>query len=108
MAKNKDIIQRTKPEIVKLIREKTPFTQSEAKLALDAVLASIQDCLAKGETVKLVDFGRFYIYERPARMGRNPKTGESMEVAARKITKFAAGEPLKDAVNHRNLVKLEK
>ena len=101
MAKNKDIVERIKPDIVRLIREKTNFTKAESKIALDAVLGSIQDCLAKGETVKLVDFGRFYITERPAHMGRNPKTGESMEVSARKITKFAAGEPLKDAVNHR-------
>lgn len=101
MTKNKNIVQRTKPEIVKLIREKTHFTQAESKMALDAVLASIHECLAKGETVNFRDFGRFYITERPARMGRNPKTGASMEVEARKITKFAAGEPLKDAVNGR-------
>lgn len=101
MARNKDIIQRTKPEIVKLIREKTHCTQSEAKLALDAVLASIQECLTKGEAVNFRDFGKFYITERPAHIGRNPKTGESMKVEARKITKFAAGEPLKDAVNGR-------
>ena len=70
-------------------------------MALEAVLASIQECLTKGETVNFRDFGRFYITERPAHMGRNPKTGESMEVTARKITKFAAGESLKDAVNGR-------
>ena len=100
MAKNKDTVERIKPDIVRLIREKTNFTKAESKIALEAVLASIQDCLAKGEAVKLVDFGRFYITERSAHMGRNPKTGESLEVSARKITKFAAGEPLKDAVNH--------
>ena len=101
MAKDKNTIQRTKPEIVKLIREKTHFTQVEAKIALEAVLASIQDCLAKGETVNFRDFGKLYVVERPGRIGRNPKTGESMKVDARKITKFAAGEPLKDAVNGR-------
>ena len=102
MAKDKTIVQRIKPDIVKLIREKTNFTKAESKIALDAVLASIQDCLAKGEEVDFRNFGRFYITERHAHMGRNPKTGESLEVSARKITKFAAGEPLKDAVNHRN------
>lgn len=57
MTKNKDIVQRTKPEIVKLIREKTHFNQTESKMALEAVLASIQECLAKGETVNFRDFG---------------------------------------------------
>ena len=99
MTKNKDIVQRTKPEIIKLIREKTHFNQAESKTALEAVLESIHDCLVKGESVNLRDFGKFYIWERPSRMGRNPKTGESVEVEAKKITKFAAGELLKNTVN---------
>ena len=74
----------------------------EAKTALEAVLASIQQCLTKGEAVNFRDFSKFYITERPAHMGCNPKTSESMEVEARKIMKFAAGETLKDSVNHRN------
>ena len=74
------------------------------KLLFSIVLhpkTSIQECLTKGEAVNFRDFGKFYITERPAHIGRNPKTGESMKVEARKITKFAAGEPLKDAVNGR-------
>ena len=101
MTKDKNIVQHTKPSLIKMIRQKTGFKKYESKLALEAVLESIQNCLAKGEVVNCIGFGKFYIYERPSRMGRNPKTGKSMAVESRKITKFAAGDLLKAAVNGR-------
>ena len=99
MTKNKDIVQRTKPDIIKMIRQKTNFKKGESKIALEAVLESIQDCLAQGDAVNFWGFGKFFVYERPARMGRNPKTGESMKVDSRKIMKFAAGDLLKNTIN---------
>jgi len=101
MTKNKDVIQRTKPDLIKMIRQKSGFSKTESKIALEAVLESIRDCLAQGESINCIGFGKFHIYERPGRMGRNPKTGESMQVESRKITKFAAGDLLKNAVNGR-------
>jgi len=99
MTKNKGVVQRVRADIIKMIRQKTRFTQSESKIALEAVLASIQDCLAKGEAVNLADFGKFHVTERSARIGRNPKTGESVNVGERKTTKFAAGNLLKNLIN---------
>jgi len=101
MTKNKDIIQRTKPDLIKMIRQKTGFRQNESKIALEAVLDAIKECLVRGDAVNFWGFGKFHVFERPERIGRNPKTGESVEVEARKITKFSAGDLLKDAVNGR-------
>ena len=99
MTKNKDIIQRAKPDIVKMIKQKTGMKQTKAKIALEAVLESIQDCLAKGESVGFLGFGSFSISERAARDGRNPQTGEKLKIPASKAVKFSAGKDLKEAVN---------
>jgi DNA-binding protein HU-beta len=66
-------------------------------LALDAIKASV----AKGNTMQLVGFGSFSLGSRAARMGRNPKTGEAIKIAASKTVKFSAGKSFKDAVNKR-------
>ena len=99
MTKNKGVVQRTRSDLIKTIREKLGCSQTEAIVAIDAVLLSIQDYLIQGETVNLRGFGKFYISERSARTGRNPKTGQSVNVGERKTTKFAAGSLLKNLVN---------
>lgn len=74
-------------------------TQKDMAIALDAFLESIKEELGKGGKVTLVGFGNFEVAERAARMGRNPLTGESIEIKASKAPKFKAGKALKDAVN---------
>ncbi len=75
------------------------ISKASAGRALDATIKSIQDSLMKGESVSLVGFGTFYLAERAARSGRNPRTGESINIESAKIPKFRAGKGLKDAVN---------
>ena len=73
--------------------------KAAAGRALDAVVDSITDALKKDDSVSLVGFGTFSVKERAARTGRNPQTGEPINIAAAKIPSFKAGKALKDAVN---------
>ena len=73
-------------------------TKSDAQAAVDCVLSSITDALGKGDSVSLIGFGTFKVAEREARKGRNPKTGEEIDIAASKVPKFVAGKALKEAV----------
>ena len=88
-----------KKELVKAIAEKLETTQKAASEQLDAVLEAITDALVAGEEVKISGFGTFSISERAAREGRNPATGETIQIAASKSPKFKAAKALKDAVN---------
>ena len=74
------------------------LSRADAETAVTAVLGSIGDALAKGETVSLAGFGTFTVKDRPARQGRNPRTGESIAIAASKVPSFKAGKGLRDAV----------
>ena len=74
------------------------MTKKDATAAVDAVFASIQDTLAKGDKVQLIGFGNFEVRTRAARKGRNPQTGEEIEIAASKIPAFKPGKALKDAI----------
>jgi DNA-binding protein HU-beta len=73
-------------------------TKKDAQMAVDCVLSSIIKTLEKGGSVTLVGFGTFKVAERKARKGRNPQTGEEMNIAARKVPKFVSGKALKEAV----------
>jgi DNA-binding protein HU-beta len=73
-------------------------TKKDAQIAVDCVLSSITKTLEKGGSVTLVGFGTFKVAERKARKGRNPQTGEEMNIAARKVPKFVSGKALKEAV----------
>ena len=73
-------------------------TKKDAQMAVDCVLSSIIKTLEKGRSVTLVGFGTFKVAERKARKGRNPQTGEEMNIAARKVPKFVSGKALKEAV----------
>lgn len=89
-----------KVELVKSATAKIEgATQKDMGIALDAFLESIKEELGKGGKVTLVGFGNFEVVERAARMGRNPLTGEAIEIKASKAPKFKAGKALKDAVN---------
>lgn len=88
-----------KSELVNAIAAKSGLTKTDSSKALDAVTSAISETLAKGDSVQLVGFGTFSVSERAARTGRNPKTGEPLEISASNTPKFKAGKALKDAVN---------
>ena len=88
-----------KSELVDAIAISADISKASAGRALDAAIRAIQESLMKGEQVNLVGFGTFYVGERAARNGRNPRTGETINIKAAKIPKFRAGKGLKDAVN---------
>ncbi|MGH7837738.1 MAG: HU family DNA-binding protein [Candidatus Binataceae bacterium] len=88
-----------KNELVDAVAAATEMTKSDATKAVDAVFDSITRSLRKGSEVRLVGFGTFHVTKRAASMGRNPRTGEAIKIAASKLPKFKAGKGLKDAVN---------
>lgn len=88
----------TKVELVSQVAEQADFTKKDARAAVDAVLDAIQTALANGEKVQMVGFGNFEVRQRAARKGRNPQTGEEIEIAATKVPAFKAGKALKEAV----------
>ena len=89
----------SKQQLVEMIAEKAGLTKADAARALDATTESIAEALKKGEKVSLVGFGTFATSKRDAREGRNPRTGETVQIAARTAVTFKAGSKLKDAVN---------
>lgn len=89
----------SKQQLVEMIAEKAGLTKADASRALDATMESVTEALKKGEKVSLVGFGTFATSKREAREGRNPRTGETVKIAARTAVTFKAGSKLKDAVN---------
>ena len=89
----------SKQQLVEMIAEKAGLTKAGAARALDATMESVTEALKKGEKVSLVGFGTFATSKREAREGRNPRTGETVKIAARTAVTFKAGSKLKDAVN---------
>ncbi|OIO66541.1 MAG: integration host factor [Zetaproteobacteria bacterium CG_4_9_14_3_um_filter_49_83] len=87
-----------KAELVSHVAEKAGLSKASAADAVDAVLGGVADTLKNGGSVSLVGFGTFSVAERAARTARNPRTGDTIEVAASKAPKFKAGKALKDAV----------
>lgn len=88
-----------KTELVDAVAESAGLSKKDANNAIDAVFSSISNTLADGETVSLIGFGTFSVSARPARTGRNPRTGETIKIAATSVPKFKPGKGLKDAVN---------
>tara|TARA_R100000687_G_C6448055_1_gene163812 strand:+ start:714 stop:986 length:273 start_codon:yes stop_codon:yes gene_type:complete len=88
-----------KSELIDAIAASADLPKAAAGRALDAVVESITDALKKDDSVSLVGFGTFSVKARAARTGRNPQTGEPINIAAAKIPSFKAGKALKDAVN---------
>ena len=86
-------------QLVRHVAEETGMTGSAAGAAVKSVLSGVAGSLARGEAVSLPGFGTFGTRSRPARTGRNPGTGESMEIAASTVPTFKAGKPLRDTVN---------
>ncbi|WP_338472704.1 HU family DNA-binding protein [Niallia sp. XMNu-256] len=87
-----------KTELVKAVATQAELTQKDATKAVDALFDTISNTLAEGEKLQLVGFGTFEVRERSARKGRNPQTGEEIEIAASKVPAFKPGKELKEAV----------
>jgi DNA-binding protein HU-beta len=88
-----------KSELIDAVAESADLSKADAGRAVDAVIASISKALKKGDSVTVVGFGTFQVRERAARTGRNPKTGDTINISASKNPAFKAGKALKDAVN---------
>ena len=88
-----------KNELISKVAGQTGYTKKDTGVVVDAVVAAIVDTVASGEKVSIVGFGTFEATSREARTGRNPKTGEAIEIAASKSPKFKAGSAFKTAVN---------
>ena len=88
-----------KGEFVDAVAAKGDMTKTDAASAVDAVLEAITGAMKDGEQVTLVGFGTFLVRKREARTGRNPRTGEPLQIAASNVPSFKAGKALKDAVN---------
>lgn len=88
-----------KSELVDSIAQSAGLTKEQAAKAVNAFTQSVQGALQRGDDVVLVGFGTFSVKERAARTGRNPKTGEEIQIAASKVPSFKAGKGLKDSVN---------
>ena len=88
-----------KKDLVQKIAETNELTKQQAADVLDTVLDSIADAIAAGDKVQLLGFGTFEKRERPARTARNPRTGETIEIAAASVPAFKPGKALKDKVN---------
>ena len=87
-----------KNEFVTAIAEKSGLTKKDAEAVLNACTTVITDALKSGDSVQLIGFGTFEVRERAARTGRNPHTGENIEIAAAKVPAFKPGKALKDAI----------
>ncbi len=88
-----------KSELIEAIAASADIPKAAASRALDAMVESVTESLKQGDTVSLVGFGTFSVKERAARTGRNPQTGEPIQISAAKVPAFKAGKALKDAVN---------
>jgi DNA-binding protein HU-beta len=87
-----------KDDLVRDVAERSGLSGADAKRAVDATLKAIEEQMSSGNEVRLTGFGKFSVSQREARTGRNPQTGESMQIAAKKVPRFSAGAELKKAV----------
>jgi DNA-binding protein HU-beta len=88
-----------KNDLVAAVASSTGLSKADASKAVDGVFGAITDALKSGDEVRLVGFGTFSVAQRAASEGRNPRTGEKIQIPASKQPKFKAGKGLKDAVN---------
>lgn len=87
-----------KNELINAVAERANITKKDAEIAVSATFEAITDALCDGEKIQLVGFGSFEVKKREARVGRNPKTKEAIEIPATKAPVFKAGKLLKDSV----------
>lgn len=88
-----------KNELISEISKGSGLTLTDSRKALDSLMSAVTEALASGDKVQLLGFGTFKVSERKARLGRNPSTGEQINIPACKLPTFTAGSELKNAVN---------
>lgn len=88
-----------KNDLIAAVAESTAISKASAAQAVEATFEAIASALKAGDEVKIIGFGNFSVAKRAASQGRNPRTGETIKIAASKSPKFKAGKGLKDAVN---------
>ena len=88
-----------KADLIDAVAEDSDLTKASAARALDSAIENITNALKEGNSVTLVGFGTFTVRQREARMGRNPRTGEAIQIKASRVPGFKAGKALKDALN---------
>ena len=86
-------------DLVEQIAQSAEISKSAAERAVDALIGAVKSTLRKDEMLTLVGFGTFYAGKRAARTGRNPRTGEALDIKAARMPKFRAGKALKEAIN---------
>ena len=89
----------TKAELIEKIAKDAKISKAVAGVALQSMIDGVTGALRSEDSVTLVGFGTFSVNSRPARMGRNPQTGEQIQIRASKVPRFKAGKGLKDSVN---------
>ena len=89
----------TKAELIEALSNKLPLNKADAERAINIMLDDITAALKQGERVNISGFGTFSVSSRQARTGRNPKTGEAIEISASRSAKFKPGKQLKDSLN---------
>ncbi|HKU82156.1 MAG TPA: HU family DNA-binding protein [Candidatus Tumulicola sp.] len=89
----------TKADLIDAVANRAELTKRQAGQIVECILDEVESALKKGDRVALTPFGSFVVRARKAREGRNPKTGEPIEIPARKVPAFVAGKSLKDAVD---------
>ncbi len=88
-----------KSELIEAVASAADLSKADSARAVDGVIAAVTEALKSGDQVTVVGFGTFLVRKREARTGRNPRTGQSIEIAASNVPAFKAGKALKDAVN---------
>lgn len=89
----------TKIDIIKNVNEKMGFSKKDATAIVESVFEIIKDSLAHGEKIKISGFGNFIVKEKNSRRGRNPQTGEEIEISSRKVLNFKASQVLRKSLN---------
>ena len=88
-----------KTDLIEIVAKEANLKKKDAEAAVNAVFCAVEKALVDGDKVQLIGFGTFDVKDRAAKTGRNPATGETIEIAASKQIKFSAGKTLKDKVN---------
>jgi DNA-binding protein HU-beta len=88
-----------KSQLIEQVADRTEMSKRDAGEAVEAVLQTIEEHLSRGAEIAITGFGKFHVAQRSARQGRNPQTGERIEISAARVPRFSAGAGLKQAVN---------
>lgn len=89
----------TKTELIKKLVSRSNLSPNEMREAIEIILDTIKDAMANGERIEIRDFGAFVVRELPAKLGRNPRTGESVDVPSQRMVRFKAGKEMRKMVD---------